>query len=121
LALQAIFYAAAGINHFWHPETYRQIMPTHYSHPGALVAASGVAELAGGVGLLMPATRRVAAVGIMAMLVIFLDVHQDMLRHAVRFPGIPRWALWARLPLQALLIAWAYQYARRKPGSAMQG
>jgi uncharacterized membrane protein len=116
LGLQAIFYVAAGINHFWHPGTYRQIMPAHYSHPEAMVAASGIAEMAGGAGLLLPATRRVAAVGIIAMLVVFLDVHQDMLRHGDRFAGIPRWALWARLPLQAVLIAWAFRYARREKG-----
>jgi uncharacterized membrane protein len=88
-------------------------MPDHYTHPGALVDLTGVAEIAGGVGLLVPATRRSAAVGIAAMLVVFLDVHQYMLRHPERFPEIPKWTLWARIPLQFALIAWALHYARR--------
>ena len=59
-----------------------------------------------------PATRRVSAIGLAAMLVVFLDVHLFMIRHAERFPNIPQAALWARLPIQALLIAWALRYAR---------
>lgn len=87
-------------------------MPDHYSHPDALIALSGLAEILGGVGLLFPATRRTSAVGIALMLLVFLDVHQFMLRHPERFPEVPEWALWARLPLQFVLIAWALHYAR---------
>lgn len=110
--LQASLYVAAGVNHFWHPAMYRAILPAHYGHRELLVAASGVAEIAGGLGLLPTATRRFAAGGICLMLLVFLDVHQDMLRHAERYPGIPRWALWARIPLQFALMGWAYRFAR---------
>ena len=88
-------------------------MPDHYSHPEALVRLSGLAEILGGLGLLVPATRRTAAGGIVVMLVVFLDVHQSMLRHAERFPGVPKWTLWARIPLQFLLIGWAWTYTRK--------
>ena len=66
----------------------------------------------GGTGLLVPVTRQFSAVGIVAMLVVFLDVHQSMLRHSERFPKVPKWALWARVPLQFVLIGWAWRYAR---------
>ena len=92
-------------------------MPDHYSHREALVRVSGAAELLGGSGLLVPATRRFSAIGICVMLIVFLDVHQFVLRHAARFPGIPKWALWARLPIQGLLIAWAWHYARKRKRS----
>jgi len=114
LIAQSLFYIGGGVNHFVHGEFYRHIMPDHYAHPGEWVDLTGVAEIAGGVGLLVPATRRSAAVGIAAMLVVFLDVHQYMLRHPERFPEIPKWTLWARIPVQFALIAWALHYARQR-------
>ena len=112
LIAQALFYVASGVNHFWHEHFYLHIMPDHYAHPLALVELSGVAEILGGVGLLVPATRRFSTVGIALMLVVFFDVHVFMLRHAERFPEMPAWVLWARIPLQLVLIAWALAYAR---------
>jgi len=109
---QSLFYIASGINHFWHPGFYVHIMPDHYAHPALLVELSGVAEIAGGLGLLPAATRRYAAWGIAAMLVVFLDVHIFMLRKAGHFAEVPMWLLWARLPLQFLLIGWALHYSR---------
>jgi uncharacterized membrane protein len=117
LLAQSLFYVAAGINHFWHAASYRHIMPDHYAHPDGLVELSGLAEILGGLGLLLPATRRASAAGIVLMLVIFLDVHQFMLRHPERFPEVPVWALWARLPLQFALMAWAWKYTRLSDGS----
>jgi uncharacterized membrane protein len=117
LIFQSLFYVAGGINHFWHQSSYLNIMPDHYSHPEALVKISGAAEILGGIGLLVPGARRVSAAGISAMLVVFLDVHLFMLRHQDRFPTVPKWILWARLPLQAVLIAWAWHYTRRDAGT----
>lgn len=112
LIAQSLFYVASGINHFWHERFYLHIMPDHYSHPEALVQISGGTEILGGIGLLVPATRRSAAAGIALMLIVFFDVHQYMLLHPERFPEIPRWVLWARIPLQVVLIAWALRYTR---------
>ncbi len=117
LFLQSLFYVASGINHFWHRQFYLGIMPDHYSHPGVLVAASGVAEILGGIGLLIPGSRRFSALGLSVMLIVFLDVHVFMLRHPDHFPDVPKWVLWGRLPLQGVLIAWALHYARRRSRS----
>ncbi len=114
LVVQSVFYIASGINHLWHPDLYLHIMPDHYSHPAALVRLSGEAEILGGVGLLIPATRRFSAYGIALMLVLFLDVHQFMLRHPGRFSAIPEWVLWARIPLQFILIAWAWSFTKER-------
>jgi len=114
LVAQAALYVLSGINHFWHPAPYLQIMPDHYAHPASLVYASGAAEILGGIGLLVPATRRFAAAGIVLMLLVFLDVHQFMLLHPGWFPEVPIWLLWARIPLQFALIAWAAMYLRRR-------
>lgn len=107
LGLQAIFYVAAGVNHFWHTGMYAAIMPPHYSHPIALVRISGAAEILGGLGLLPRQTRWFAACGIIAMLVLYFDVHVFMAMHPGRFSSIPVWLLYGRIPLQFVLIAWA--------------
>lgn len=112
LIAQSLFYVFAGINHFWHPRFYVHIMPEHYAHPEALVCLSGVAEILGGIGLLVPFSRRASSLGIIVMLLVFFDVHIYMLRHADRFPEVPRSLLWARIPLQFALIAWALYNAR---------
>lgn len=116
LLLQGLLYVLSGGNHFWHRQFYIRIMPDHYSHPEALVAVSGVAEILGGIGLLVPASRRFSAVGLAAMLTVFLDVHVFMIRNTQRFPEVPSWLLWVRIPLQGLLIVWALHYARRRTG-----
>ena len=112
LYAQSLLYTVAGINHLWHPATYLAIMPPHYTRPAFWVAATGIAEIAAGVGLLLPQTRRAAAIGIVLMLLVYFDVHIFMLREAAdRFANLPYWALVARLPLQLVLIAWAWFYA----------
>ena len=116
LIAQASLYVLGGINHFWHTGFYVHIMPDHYAHPEALVLASGVAEILGGIGLLVPATRRFSAAGLVLMLIVYFDVHLFMLTHAGRFPEIPVWILWARIPLQFALIGWAGMYLRRERG-----
>lgn len=110
---QALFYVAAGINHFRHTAMYVSIMPPHYMHPVGLVQISGVAEVLGGIGLLVPLARRFSAWGIVAMLLVYFDVHLYMAMHVDRFATIPAWVIYARLPLQLLLIAWAAVYAVR--------
>lgn len=96
-------------------------MPDHYGRPETLVSYTGIAEILGGLGLLVPGARQGSAMSIALMLVVYFDVHQHMLRHAERFPDMPKWALQARIPLQLLLIAWALQHARAEsPGSPGQ-
>jgi uncharacterized membrane protein len=112
LTAQAVLYLAAGVNHLWHPQTYLAIMPPHYAHPAALIQLSGWAEIAGGAGLLVPVLRRAAAWGIIAMLVVYLDVHVFMASHPHRWAPIPAWAVYARIPIQLALIAWAAAFAR---------
>ena len=113
LATQSLLYAVGGVFHFLLPKPYLAIMPPHYADPAAWVQWTGAAEIAGAVGLLVPQTRRAAAIGIILMLVAYFDVHIHMLQHAPDFAPIPKWALEARIPLQFILLAWAYVYANR--------
>ena len=114
LVAQSLFYAAGGVNHFVHSGTYVAIMPPHYSHPLGWVQFTGAAEIAGAAGLLLPQTRQAAAWGLIAMLAGYYDVHLYMLAHPDRFAALPVWLLYARLPLQLVLIAWAWVYTRRE-------
>ena len=113
LVVQSLFYVLLGLNHFWHSSTYVGFMPPHYSNPRALVLISGVAEILGGLGLLLESTRRLAAWGLVLLVLIYFDVHFFMAMHPDRFPSIPAWILYARIPFQFVLIAWAWVYTRR--------
>lgn len=112
LVLMALLYIGAGINHFVHPDFYIKIMPSYIPAHELMVQLSGIAEILLGIGLLIPATRKLSAWGIIAMLLVFMVVHVDMLVHAERFEGVPFWGLVLRIPLQFLLIAWAWWYRR---------
>ena len=110
--LAAAAFVVAGVGHFVKPGAYRKIVPPALPAPAALVAISGAAEVAGGVGLLVPRLRRAAGWGLIALLVAVLpaNVHMAVAPGEAGF-GLPRWALWARLPLQAVLAAWVWHAA----------
>jgi uncharacterized membrane protein len=108
-----VVFIVAGVMHFVAPGTYGKIMPPMLPAPLLLVYVSGVCELLGGVGLLVPGTRRWAAWGLVALLVAVWPANVYMAMVPGRFPGIPLWALWARVPLQIPLILWALWAGRR--------
>ena len=116
-ALQVVLALAmviAGVLHFVSPRVYVRMIPKQLPAPLALVYISGVAEVAGGVGLLIPPVQRAAAWGLIALFVAVFPANVNMAVHRIgigKTPPAP-WILWARLPLQALLIAWAYAYTR---------
>jgi len=105
-------YVVAGVGHFVATRLYMSIMPDYLPAHRELVLLSGVAEIAGGVGVMVPQTRRAAAWGIVLLLVAVMPANVWMVQHHERFPGIPLWALWVRLPLQGVLVWWAWRYMR---------
>jgi uncharacterized membrane protein len=108
--LAAVFYVAAGLNHFIKPSFYREIVPPGFPNPALLVTVSGVFEVAGGIGLLVRPLRRVAGWGLVALLVAVFPANVYMAVHPDRIPNlhVPQWILWLRLPLQAILIVWVW-------------
>ena len=112
LALAA-FYLAAGALHFLRPAMYEAIVPRSLPAKRELVYASGVAELAGGAGVLHPRTRRAAGWWLIATLVAIFPANVQMAVNSERYRRIPEPLLWLRLPLQALLILWAWRVAVR--------
>jgi len=118
--LMGALYIGTGTMHFVLTSAYLRVMPPYLPAHRELVLLSGVAEIAGGVGVLVPQTRRAAAWGLIALLVAVMPANIYMVQAHGQFPQSPVWALWARLPLQVLLILWAWSYARREiplPGS----
>ena len=110
-------FVVAGVGHFLNPEMFVKIVPPYLPAPKLLVLISGVVEIVLGVLLLVPRVSRLAAWGIIALLVAVFPANVYMFQHAESFE-IPRWALLARLPLQALLIYWAYRYTKRPAPTA---
>jgi uncharacterized membrane protein len=91
-------------------------MPPFLPWPKVLVEISGVAEIAGGIGLLLPKFRRAAAYGLVALLIAVFPANVYIAVAHVPFSGLmgASWAQWLRLPLQIPLILWALYYARKK-------
>jgi uncharacterized membrane protein len=111
--LLAAFFIASGVNHFVMPRAYEQIVPPSLqAEAGRVVEVSGVAEIAGGLAVLMPATRRLAGPGLVALLAAIFPANLYMARTPERFRKLPRWALYARLPLQPLMMRWAWRATR---------
>ena len=107
LYLMGVIYTILGVVHFTHTGFYRPLMPKFLPAHNLLIYLSGVAEIVLGIGILFPQTRSFALWGLIAMLIVFLIVHVNML-----FPGnqlgISPWILWLRIPIQFILIYWAY-------------
>jgi uncharacterized membrane protein len=107
-------FIGAGVNHFVMPRAYERIVPPQLrGHARRIVQISGVAEIAGGVGVLLPSTRRLSGLGLIALLAAVFPANVYMAREPERFRRIPRWALYGRLPLQPLMMLWAWRATRR--------
>lgn len=107
LVFLAAAFVGAGVLHFVKPRMFEAIVPPSLPSPRALVLISGVAEVLGGAGLLIPALRPWAGWGLAVLLVAVFPANLYMARESERFRRLaPRWALVLRLPLQAVLLAW---------------
>lgn len=103
----------AGLLHFLRPDPYVSIVPPWLPSAELLVGVSGVAEVLGGVGMLVPRTRRIASIGLITLLVAVLPANMQMALDPSGAGGdLPPALLWARLPLQPVL-AWLVWRAAR--------
>jgi uncharacterized membrane protein len=108
----AAFFSAAGALHFVRPRPYEAITPPPFPKKES-VAISGVAEIVGGLAVLHPATRRAGRWWLIGLLLAVFPANVWMAVSPHKVPGmgnkIPRWALWARLPLQPLAMLWVWR------------
>lgn len=114
LFLFATIFVVSGFLHFFYPQPYLRIMPPFVPFPKVFVQISGAAEILGGLALLLQRFRRLAAYGLVALLLAVFPANIYMAAAHVPFPGVmgQSWVQWLRLPLQIPLIVWAMYYAR---------
>jgi uncharacterized membrane protein len=108
------FFAFGGTMHFVIPRRYEAIMPPSFPRHREAVMVSGVAEIAGALAVIPPPTRRLARWWLIGLLAAIFpaNIHMAINPEQVRgldLERIPRWALWARLPLQPLMMLWVWR------------
>ena len=116
--LFAFFLAGVGVQHFTDPQIFIDIMPPYLqAWDLELVYISGVFEILGGIGLLVPQTRKIAGVGIILLLLAVFPANIHMAINDVPFQGerLPPMVRWGRLPFQLVFIAIAWWTSRPAP------
>ncbi|HEX4109469.1 MAG TPA: hypothetical protein VHX88_15135 [Solirubrobacteraceae bacterium] len=114
--LLGLFFTFAGVMHFVIPRAYERVVPPGFGDPKLMVQVSGVAEIAGGLGVLPRRTRRLSGLGLVALLLAVFPANVFMAidPESTGAEKIPRPLLYARLPLQALMIRWVLRATRRE-------
>ncbi len=112
--LLALIMISAGLFHFLQPAGFVKIVPAFLPAPYALVLVSGVFEILGGLGILLRWTRYFAALGLIALFVAVFPANINMAVNDIQPAGkhVPELLLWLRLPVQLVLIAWAWWLRR---------
>jgi uncharacterized membrane protein len=111
--MAALAMIGVGIDHFIAPDFFVKIVPRVLPAPLVLVWVSGFFEALGGVGLLIPKTRRAAGIGLVLLYIAVFPANINMCVHPELGGSIPLWALWARLPFQVVFIALALWVSRK--------
>lgn len=111
------FFGFMGTMHFVTPRSFEAIMPPQLPAHREAVLVSGVAEMVGGAAVLSPRTRRFARWWLLSLLLAVFPANVHMALNPEQIRGldlnrIPRWALWARLPLQPLAMLWVWRATR---------
>ncbi len=108
-------YVTLGTLHFVRRRTYEAIMPSYVPMHREAVLVSGAAEIVGGLAVQPPGLRRFARWWLIGLLLAVFPANLHMALHPEQIEGlpkVPRWALWARLPLQLPLMWWAWVATR---------
>ena len=106
-------FVVAGVFHFITPRFFKAIIPDYfpnYCH-GLLVYVSGLADIIGGIGVMIPTLQSVSAWGLFVLTLAVFPANVFMAYHP-KFSHIPSWIRWGRLPLQLPLLYWIYQFTQ---------
>lgn len=114
LYVMILLYVAAGINHFINPQFYKKIMPPWLGWHNELIFISGVLEIILALLLIFTLTRRIAALGIIVLLIAIFPANIQMMLNYSKEDNPYLWIAVVRLPLQALLIWWAYVFTKNR-------
>ena len=110
--VMALFYVGAGANHFINPQLYLDIMPPVVPFHRGVVAITGVAEIVLGLLIVFPRTQRIASWGLILLLIAIYPANVYMALNHRAYPDVPLTFHFFRLPMQFVLIAWAYWHTR---------
>lgn len=105
-----IIYILAGLNHFRQPRLYLKIIPEYLPNPNLLNKLSGLAEILLGILVCFSFTSNIASWGIITLLIAVFPANLYMYQNDKAALGLPKWVRLFRLPLQLLLIYWAFLY-----------
>jgi uncharacterized membrane protein len=106
--IMSVFFVVAGLNHFLMPDNYEQIMPPLLPWHLGLIYVSGVAEVLGGIGILIAGFRRFAGWGLIALLIAVFPANIYAAVHGLGSGPLSHWLMVIRLPFQAVLVFWVY-------------
>jgi uncharacterized membrane protein len=115
----AAFFTVAGVMHFVIPRSYEATVPDYVPiSPRDAVVYSGVAEIAGALAVIPPATRGLARWWLIGLLITVFPANVHMAVNPEQIKGLdldrtPRWVLWARLPCQPLMVWWVWRATAR--------
>lgn len=113
-----LFYLFGGINHFWHPEFYIPLIPDYFPDKEFINIVSGITEIVLALGVVFKITRKLAAIGIIVLLIAFIPAHW----YFIQLGGCigdglcaPVWVGWVRLILiHPLLMWWAWSVGKAR-------
>lgn len=108
----SLFYLGAGMNHFVNPDFYLPMIPSYLPAPKLLNLLSGAAELLLAMMLMRPEVRSLGAWGVILLLIAVFPANVHMFMQGGAAYGVPDWAMLVRLPLQLVLILWAYWHTK---------
>ncbi len=113
--LLTAFFVLAGSMHFIRRREYEAMMPPELPRHRESVAITGVAEIAGGLAVASERSRPLARWWLLGLLAVVYPANVDMAIRPELHRGlerVPRWLLWARLPLQPLMALWVWRATR---------
>jgi uncharacterized membrane protein len=116
----AVFLIFAGLMHFVRPEFFLKIMPPYLPFPRELVLISGAFEIMLGASLWIPRLSRIAAWGVIALMLAVFPANIYLFQHQEILPAPPFVHL-LRLPMQAVFILWAYWHTRLDHEKLLRG
>ena len=116
----AIMFAFTGGSHFTGMQhDFAAMIPAPLPNDLWVIYLSGVLEIAGGVGLLIPRTRRLAGICLVLLLVALFPANVNAALNHLPLGGRPPTTLWLRTPLQLLYIGLVWWTAvRERPGQS---
>tara|TARA_R110000744_G_scaffold353186_2_gene459486 strand:- start:1575 stop:1961 length:387 start_codon:yes stop_codon:yes gene_type:complete len=104
LLVIALFFLTGGIAHFVVADFFMMAMPDYLGYHKELVLVSGVLEILGAIGILIPQTRLLAGYGLIALIIAVYPANIHMALHPEKYKNLSELFLYIRLPFQFIFV-----------------